>query len=184
MKRLYRKRKENSCCTRCGEQDARTLSGRTFCKRCYEGTFECRANAYKDRYQWYKRHNMCPKCGKQDAYTLGGRTYCYECAEQKRIKQGFKNYIDPLSFTAHKKDQKNYSKIPREQFSELGLCSVCGKPVKPGYKVCENHYANLVEMRGKVKSNPIKDRINREYRLQRAIKNAKSMQWWKEHSEP
>lgn len=173
MKRLYRKRKENHCCTRCDEQDERTLSGEIFCKQCYEKQFEYRAKVYKDRYQWYKGHKMCPRCGKQDAYTLGGRTYCYECAERERVRQGLTAYIDPLLFSAAKKDRKDYSKIPREQFAERGLCSVCGKPVKPGYKVCENCYDHLADMRSKRDSTRSKEVVNSMWSLIQAKRK-----WW------
>lgn len=151
-KRLYYKRKENKCCTRCGEQDERTLSGKIFCQKCYDKQFEYRARNARERYEWYKSHKMCPHCGKKDAYTLGGRTYCYECNERERRRQGYTADVDSLSFSKLKKDRKDYSKIPREQFAELGLCSVCGKPVKQGYKVCESCYEHLADMRNKIQN--------------------------------
>ena len=167
-KLLYYKRKENQCCTKCGEQDMRTLGGKVFCQKCYDKQFEHRAKTARERYLWYKSHKMCPRCGKQDAYTLGGRTYCYECAERERVKQGLTVYIDPLLFSATKKGRKNYSKIPREQFAERGLCSVCGKPIKPGYKVCENCYDHLAEMRSKSDNTIFREIINSECRLTQA----------------
>lgn len=148
-KLLYNRRKENHLCTKCGEKDERTVSGRVFCQKCYENSFERRAKNAKERYLWYKNHKMCTQCGKKDAYTLGGRTRCYECAERERVRKGLTAYIDPLLFSATKKDRKDYGKIPREQFAERGLCSVCGKPVKPGYKVCELCYERLADMRSK-----------------------------------
>lgn len=169
-KRLYYKRKNAKCCTRCGEQDARTLSGKVLCQKCHENLFEYRAKAARERYLWYKSHKMCPRCGKQDAYTLGGRTYCYECAERERVRQGLTAYIDPLLFSAHKKGSKDYSKIPREQFAERGLCSVCGKPVKPGYKVCEKCYEHLADMRNKSGRTTFGEIINSECRLVQAKK--------------
>ncbi len=170
MKRLYRRRKENRCCTLCGEQDERTISGKIFCQQCYEKRFEYEAKAARERYLWYKDHKMCPKCGKQDAYTLGGRTYCHECAERERVRQGLAAYIDPLSFSEPKKDRRDYSKIPREQFAERGLCSVCGKPVKPGYKVCESCYDRLAEMRSKSDNTRLREAINSGWRLTQAKK--------------
>ena len=113
---------------------------------------------------------MCPKCGKQDAYTLGGRTYCYECAERERVRQGLTAYIDPLLFSAPKKDRKDYSKIPREQYIERGMCYTCGKPVKPGYKVCESCYDRLLQARSKVKSTAFKESVINGYLLAKAKK--------------
>ncbi len=167
-KRLYYQRKDARCCTRCGEQDAHTLSGKAFCQKCHQKLFEYRAKAARERYLWYKGHKMCPRCGKQDAYTLGGRTYCYECAERERSRQGLTVYIDPLSFSATKKDRKDYSKIPREQFAERGLCSVCGKPVKPGYKVCENCYEHLADMRREIQNMAFRSLISNEYCIYKA----------------
>lgn len=166
-KGLYNKRKKNRCCTRCGEQDERTLSGKVFCQKCCDKLFERRAKAARERYLMYKSHKMCPRCGKQDAYTLGGRTYCYECTERERVRQGLTVYIDPLLFSAPKKDCKDYSKIPREQFAERGLCSVCGKPVKPGHKVCENCYEHLAEMRSKSDNTRFREIVNSGWRLTR-----------------
>lgn len=161
-KLLYKRRKENRLCTKCGEQDDRTLSGKVFCQKCRDKLFECRAKNAKERYLWYKSHKMCTQCGKKDAYTLGGRTRCYECAERERVRKGLTAYIDPLSFSANKKDRKDYSKIPREQFAERGLCSVCGKPVKPGYKVCDNCYERLADMRSKNDRTVFREIINSE----------------------
>lgn len=81
----------------------------------------------KDRQKWLHEHHFCVDCKKQDAYTLNGKWRCAICSEKARKKRTGQEYN-------------------REQRKEMGLCLTCGKPVKQGYMVCEEHYIHLCEM--------------------------------------
>lgn len=133
----------------------------------------------RERRKWFKEHKCCTECGEQDAYTLGGRSMCYECNKKRRIYQGYTSDIDSLSFSKMRKDRKDYNKIPREQFIKRGMCYLCGKPVKEGYKVCEKHYQHMLDIRKKQKENgqdeTIRKAINERWLLQKAKKEYKNM---------
>lgn len=80
----------------------------------------------KSRREWLHEHHLCVDCKKQDALTLIGKCRCYECKEKARIR-------------------RNGHKLNKQQRTEIGLCH-CGKPIKKGYKVCEDCYNHMCEM--------------------------------------
>lgn len=126
----------------------------------------------QERREWYKSHRMCAECGKQDAYTLGGRYLCYECNSKHRIREGYEPTIDHLKFSSHPKNRKDYSKIPRNQFKERGLCYLCGKPALSGFGVCKKHYEHMKKMRAMQKESGadrmLREAINNRWILQKA----------------
>ncbi len=80
-------RREQRCCSRCGRQDLRTLSGKCRCAICAEkaASPEARAHYNAHRSQWLqarKEAHVCVQCGKVDEATLSGRIRCAECARK------------------------------------------------------------------------------------------------------
>ncbi len=74
-------------------------------------------NYHRSRYQILKNAGRCTRCGKPT--TNGVR--CKQCAElQNRKRRGTSDVL--------------FKRI------EQKLCVNCGKPVKPGYKVCQECY--------------------------------------------
>lgn len=82
----------------------------------------------KNRREWLHEHHLCVDCKKKDAYTLMGKCRCYECKEKARIK-------------------RHGHKLNEQERREMGLCK-CGKPLKKGYKVCEECYWHMCELSG------------------------------------
>lgn len=79
---------------------------------------------WKKRYEERKTQGLYVRCGKP-AYK--GGVFCYECkiSEKKRDKLRWK--------------KKQLAKPPKPE----GICHFCDKPVKEGFKVCEEHYKEL-----------------------------------------
>ena len=132
----------------------------------------------RERRKWLKDHKCCTQCKKQDAYTLNGRSLCYECNKKYRVRHGYPPEVDSMYFSKKKKDFRDYNTIPREQFIERGMCYMCGKPVKEGYKVCEKHYQHMIDMRRKQKENGqdeiLRKAIDERWLLQKAKKEYKN----------
>lgn len=78
----YLKRKEQHLCARCGKQDERTLSGRTYCEACAQLDREQYGGHRRDIYQQRKEQHRCINCGEQDERTLAGKTQCMKCSER------------------------------------------------------------------------------------------------------
>jgi hypothetical protein len=137
--------KEQHRCTRCGNQDARTLDGKILCAACAEREKEAyrrrRAenpesfqaqNADKREYMHLLRDlHVCKSCKRQDAFTLNGRAYCAECAaknaERKRKWRG-----------ENPEESRARSRQSREKYAMENRCTVCGKPLPYmcGFKTC------------------------------------------------
>ena len=80
----------------------------------------------KERREMLIRNHFCVDCKKQDARTLIGKARCFECYEKDRLRHS--------GLTISRKDR-----------SELGLCSMCMKPTKDGFKVCEECYERVLK---------------------------------------
>lgn len=89
--------------------------------------------AYKrDEYAWYKAHKVCVVCHCRDAFE--GYTVCRECLYRRQARTRTKPTDDQKARYNASKNEK------RKAWIAQGLCSVCGKPVMPGYKMCVYHY--------------------------------------------
>lgn len=122
--------KEHHVCVNCGQQTA--LPGRTLCWDC---TDKVAKRGYKKRqrqksdkvhqekvkeyrkkiYHERKNAGVCTACGKRPPRP--GRTRCSRCAD---------------------KDNSRYKPVfpPKSERVSYGVCSNCGNPVEPGYKMC------------------------------------------------
>lgn len=90
-------------CTRCGAQDARTISGKTLCGKCWDKKSADKLQRYYDR----KTEGLCPRCGKPNdsAYI-----HCDSC--RKASWEGRKRLY------SYRRENK--------------LCQRCGAPIKVG----------------------------------------------------
>ena len=84
----YIARRAAHLCTRCGDADARTVSGRCLCSKCWTKT----QLAQQKRYNQRKTNRLCVICGAQDSYTKRGKTLCFACAvkEAERHRASFR----------------------------------------------------------------------------------------------
>ena len=81
---------------------------------------------HKSIYQKRKEKGLCVRCGKRNADY--GYFTCGICRDKGRTAKRIR-----------------YGKPDREDRYLQGLCYFCDNPVKPGYKVCEEHYQRNVE---------------------------------------
>lgn len=79
-------------------------------------------NYHKIQYQKRKEQGVCTRCGKRNAVNGTRCEYCKGKAKQN-----------------------NTGAFNGEKRVSAGLCYWCGKPQKPGYKICEKHYQMNVE---------------------------------------
>lgn len=126
-------------CPRCGKNDL--MGDEKKCLECaardYESVMSSRERLGKDCYneshaRWAKnahaealKKGVCPICRKREV--TPGYKSCAICREKR---------------SAYKRIR--YEPKGREKWVENGLCRNCGKPVKEGYKVCEDHYQKLL----------------------------------------
>ena len=85
-KNLYRERKEQGICTRCGKRKA--IHGKAKCGICLEKDAEMHRKKYFDRpniKEYRKQNHLCYFCGKPIAV---GRTICEDC--EKRCSENGK----------------------------------------------------------------------------------------------
>lgn len=121
-------------CVRCGNQDARTIIGKSLCFDCLElkaeenKLYEQTASQAKNR-QKCMDNNICTLCRKRK--TDGIHKTCQFCREKYR-----KQYYDKLS---------DRGKIRRSEAAEYGLCSKClTKPRYKDYNTCYECYNEIV----------------------------------------
>ena len=126
--------KEKGICTSCGSEPVK--EGKTLCWRCaankndalrlkYTGRIASEEEKEKRReeYNYYKEHGLCPRCHKEKP--ADGFVHCAACrALLKRKAQ----------------DKRNETTIERSMRSGFKVCYVCEKPVKEGYRLCEECY--------------------------------------------
>ena len=126
-----RMQKEHHICRQCGQQDAYTLSGRTYCAECCAIKSErarkwraehpgANAETVRKNREKRKAEGVCVKCGRPKSDS--NHVLCGECrAKQHRYKAAARNC--------------NY---PR---GENGICWQCNKkPVKEGFNLCPECY--------------------------------------------
>jgi len=107
--------------------------------------------AESDRRVREKRRNagLCVRCGQRPAQE--GRVVCLECKiANARIQK------------------KRNNEIPRHERPNYGLCYVCGELVKPGFRLCEKHYAQLTTMRASFSASPTEKMLEDRARKRRA----------------
>lgn len=115
-------------CKYCGQQDARTLIGKTQCFDCKEKARVRGLAAYpryrerhnqktRDRYEARKAAGLFPTCG--NALPKNSRwVTCQTCRKKKAARQ-----LDRWHAAGH---------LSKEEIMERGGCANCGRPVRQG----------------------------------------------------
>lgn len=126
-------------CPRCGKNDL--VGDEKKCLECaakdYESAMASRERLGREHYnkghaEWVKKtrkealeNGICPICRKREV--TPGYKSCAICREKGNARK------------------RSGLKIKgREKWIENGLCRNCGKPVKEGYKLCEEHYQKML----------------------------------------
>jgi len=184
-KELYRERKENGLCVKCGEK--KDTDG-VFCSVCKDKDNQNkRAN-----YEFYIKMGVCPRCHKEKLY--GDERACLQCnAERYRRQQNRdREHYNEIHRKSSKKiyaessangicircnkrkaiegqksckmcrEKRNEYRrlrrgtIPRRLRPEFGMCYFCGDKLKEGQRVCAACHEKITE------ANRKQDRSGRE----------------------
>ena len=140
LKEYLHKREEDligrGVCVSCGKVKAQ--AGKKLCEMCAAKHSETTMrNRKKEQYnkhhaeyarrKWKERiaNGICPECGK------------------RKVDYGFKS-----CGICREKNRKRWEKIRPQTIDRIenGICLRCDNPVKPGFKVCQKHYDQLIEM--------------------------------------
>ena len=114
---MYRSRKENGLCPRCGKPLDRDGH---YCSECLEKEREYRRETRK----FCKEHRICPICHKEKLY--GDEKQCILCRES-RWEYGIKNPpTDQQKKRYGNRFRENQNKLYAERVSK-GICTRCGK---------------------------------------------------------
>lgn len=100
-KEYYRKRKKYNLCVRCGQQDAYTMNGRSYCSECaekkakvskkyYENNRETVKASQKKYSDKLKKEHKCPRCSKK-LDKNDNHKVCPECRAKIRKYYNEKN---------------------------------------------------------------------------------------------
>ncbi|GAA0093003.1 hypothetical protein UT300009_30330 [Paraclostridium bifermentans] len=154
-KEYYDIYKSMGICVSCGKNKA--VEGRVQCEDCIEKDLQRTKTFNKERKKKYARRKkdlceafgVCTTCMKRDMHK--GKQ-CLECYLKRKRK--------------YKEQVLDSGKIPRELWSEFGLCSVCGDVRHEGSKLCKKHL-EIARKNAKIARNHV-DRENHKWK---AIKN-------------
>lgn len=159
---------EHSICPRCKKEE---LFGDE--KRCLICNYKSYNYTYKklqsdeSRINYNKNHSSNSKKRHHEAISLG---ICTRCRKRKadnnyktcgicREKQN-KTRRETL-----RRKRENNGYMSREERVANGLCSYCGNPIKPGYKICEYHYQINVKNANCEKSKEAREVNKKKYYL-------------------
>ena len=128
-RKRYDERVAEHRCVTCGEQDERTLAGRTRCAACYAKAYkwpqrmtdESRKSAALKKREFraaMKAEGRCMNCGAQDYLTLRGKPLCAGCQRRRNRQQ--KDYRESGGMA-------EAGKRRRDARRAAGLCTKCGK---------------------------------------------------------
>ena len=139
--KLYRSRKENGLCPRCGKTLDREGH---YCSECLEKT-----RIYqKETRDFFRENHICTECRKEKVF--GSEKICPECRAKKN------NYRKPLD-DKQKIRMNEYSRGTYKSRIEANMCTKCGKrhPVKGKKKcaICLNYDAEIHRKRRYGKKN-------------------------------
>lgn len=147
-KDFYHMRKNAGVCVKCGEEDAYTMIGHSYCAKCVERINnwfreyrknplerERRAKRRREQRERMKEEGRCIRCGRKHT---GEYKTCQYCLAKKR------------NYNRKKNQEKSATK-------GVTLCWQCNKEkMLPGYRLCAKCY----DM--KMKALEIANRVNRE----------------------
>ena len=122
---LYKTRKENGLCPRCGKILDRKGH---YCSECLD-----KVNQYhRENMAFYREHGICPVCGKEKLF--GDEKQCISCREKAYAKKKPLTEEQKERYGKHFKEQQK--SLYRERV-ENGVCTRCGKyKAEIGKKKC------------------------------------------------
>lgn len=155
-KEIYRWYKEHGICVNCHQEEA--IPGRVYCPECAAKNAESDRKWYnkkmadpqyretvrekkKASYQRRKDNGICVYCNNPATH----RIYCYECfvkVKRRGIERGKRE-----RWERHEKG------LISDYWRKNKLCVRCGKPVKEGFLICEEHYQMACEAGEKGRAN-------------------------------
>lgn len=147
--RLYKSRKENGLCPRCGK----TLDRKGhYCSECLEKVREYnRANR-----KFYRENHICTECGKNSV--PDGERICPECRAKAANR---KNSLTEEQKNRYKENFRIRQNVLYQERSRNGICTRCGKrKATNGYvtcAICRNKNADLKRVRSK--TSPRSERV-------------------------
>ncbi len=128
----YEYNKLHHRCVRCGETDAYTMSGRSYCADCAKKYSEREKNYYhtyskermakaKAKVDAWRAAGLCTRCGKKPMEA--GRSVCAQCAQKAR--------------ESNRRLRAKRGAVSNEKARALGLCLRCRKePAIKGKGFC------------------------------------------------
>ena len=127
-KEYYYTYKSLGICTACGKNKAK--EGKVLCFECAEKDANRAKNYDKNRKSEYNKRKkalcdafgICTTCMKREKYKGKRCIECYLKAQRK-----------------YKEKQLEKGEVPRNLWSELGLCAICGEPRYENSKLCKKH---------------------------------------------
>lgn len=172
-KDLYRERKENGLCVKCGEEND---TDGVFCAKCREKVNRSKRMGYG----YYISIGICPRCHKEKLY--GDERACLMCSAERYGRQ-LNRDRDRANEIHRKSARKIYAEssakgictrcnkrkavegqkrckmciervneyrrakrgIPRRMRPDFGLCYLCGDTAKEGQKVCARCHESITE---------------------------------------
>lgn len=120
---LYRRRKENGLCVRCGKlNDGEYVC----CDPCRE-----KMNTYvKETRAWLKEHRICPRCRKNRLY--GDENACPECNAET-----YRNTMKSRQTERYNEMHREWSKKTHHEAIAKGICTRCrSRKADYGFKTC------------------------------------------------
>lgn len=166
-------------CKKCGEQIRNTvnvtrhiLQKNGICPRCGKNKIlgdekqclECNAKLYEYNINFYtreERNKQHAAWSKRTHHEMIEKGICTRCRKRK-ADNGFKTCGICRAKIRQYKRKSSENKIPLSERHLYGLCYFCDKPIKVGYKVCEEHYQKNVENARSEKANNARKQLLKE----------------------
>lgn len=120
---LYRKRKENGLCVRCGKPNDGEY---VCCSSCREKT----KSYVNETRAWLKEHRICPRCRKNRLY--GDENACPECNAET-----YRNTMKSRQTERYNEMHREWSKKTHHEAIAKGICTRCrSRKADYGFKTC------------------------------------------------
>ena len=134
--------KAHHICPNCKSVDAYTMAGRRLCANCAEKD----AAAHRKLRESEDYRNRCTNLTRRWRSAAAADGRCTRCGREKPEGYRFKVCTECRGYCRKSAQERREKagKIPRVVMQMDGKCSLCGKDVIPGKKVCEKCYAVIL----------------------------------------